>query len=70
MLECFKKILHGFHNKFVKIQRILVYISKKQKLFLVGEFITHFNIRITNPTKWLIFKILLGIMIDYHSSLI
>jgi len=66
-----KKILHRFHNKFVKFQRILAYISKILKIYFWQENILFtFKIRITNPTKWLIYKILLGIMIYYYSSLI
>jgi hypothetical protein len=61
-----KKILHIFHKKFVKFQRILAYISKILKIYFWQEnILSTFKIRITNPTKWLIYKILLGIMIYY-----
>jgi hypothetical protein len=35
--------LHGFYNKFVKFQRILVYILKIQKIYFWQEkYIIHF----------------------------
>jgi hypothetical protein len=61
---------HEFYNKFVKFQRILVYILIiLQTYFWQRNILFSFNIRIKKHTKELISKILLGIII-YYSLLI
>ena len=60
----FLKMLYGFYNKFVKFQRILTYISKILKIYFWQENVLfNFNIRKKKPTKKLISKILLEIII-------
>jgi hypothetical protein len=57
IFACLKiqKVLLGFYNQFVKLQRILAYFSNILKTYFWQENILFtFNIRIKKPTKELI----------------